>query len=241
MSALAYAEDENQGSDAQKRGMVIVEPVNVIIAEDEKDAYLSPYLERRSSWGTTVSVGYSSYEPLNYEPDFVAAAFEAVYKNPNVPLIDLQFVVKKNMSIGSLGVELAVGHYEVASYDKTFGDSKLTLNPVRVGAVFNLDALAPTPYFVPYVAGGMYTMLFNESLGGASHNGNTQASAYFHGGVAFSLHWIDRHGSIIAYRESGVEATYAYLELQKYMKAGAAADGDFSNEISYSGGVRLEF
>lgn len=241
MSGLAYAEGEIDETDAQKRGMVIVEPVNVIISENELDFKLQPYVERRPKWGFTAGVGYSTFEPLNYEPDFVAADFTDVYGNPTVPMIDLMFSVKRNMAAGSLGIEFGAGYYEVSSKDKAFGDSQLTLIPARLGAIFALDTLGKDPLFVPYFAGGVYTMVFNESLGGNSHNGNTQASFYAHGGVAFSLHWLDRYNSIVAYRESGVEATYAYVEAQKYMKAGAEADGDFSNEISYSGGIRLEF
>ncbi len=241
MSGLAYAQGENAEEEANKRGMVLVEPINVIISENEEDFSLRPYRERRPRWGITTSLGYSSYEPLNYEPDFVAADFSEVYSNPTVPMIDILFSVKRNMTIGSLGVEFGAGYYEVSSFDKSYGDSSLNLIPARIGAVFAMDAISANPIFVPYIAGGVYTMVFNESLGGNSHTGNTQAAAYFHGGVAFSLEWLDRYSAIIAYRESGVQATYAFVEAQKYMPAGAAADGDFSNDISYSGGVKLEF
>ncbi len=241
LSGLAYAEDEDP-EELNKKGLVVVEPVNVIISRDGEDYALVPYRERRPRWGVTTSIGYSTYEPINYEPDFVAANFSDVYKTATVPMLDLLFSVKRNMGFGSIGVEFGAGYFEISSSSKeTYGDSTLNLIPARLGLVVALDTLTPNPIFVPYFAGGAYTMVFDESLGGNSHNGNTQVSGYFHGGVAFSLHWIDRHGAIIAYRESGVEATYAYLEVQKYMQAGNEADGDFSNEISYSGGLRLEF
>lgn len=241
LSGLAYAEDEERETDAAKRGMVIVEPVNVIVSETEDDYALRPYRERRPSWGVTTSMGYSSYEPLNYEPDFVAANFSDVYSNPTVPMLEIMFGVKKNMSIGSLGFELGAGYYEASSYNKDYGDSTLTLIPARLGLTFTMDALSADPVFVPYIAGGAYSMIFKESLGGNSHDGNTQVSIYAHGGIAFSLQWFDRFGAITAYRESGVQATYAYVEVQKYVQAGAAADGDFSNDISYAGGLKLEF
>lgn len=241
MSGLAYAEDEDP-EELQKKGLVLVEPVNVIVSREEGANALAPYRERRPRWGVTTSIGYSTYEPLNYEPNFVASGFTAVYSDPNVPMLDLLFSVKRNLSFGSLGVEFGAGYYDVSSIDKEInGNSSLNLIPARLGVVVALDTLSPNPILVPYIAGGVYTMVFNESLGGNTHNGNTQAAPYFHGGAAFSLHWIDRMGAVVAYRESGVQATYAYIEAQKYMPAGADADGDFSNEISYAGGIRLEF
>ncbi len=240
MSGLAYAEDEDP-EELRKKGLVVVEPINVIVVREDADISLTPYRDRRPRWGVTASVGYSSYEPLNYEPDFVTANFADVYGNPSIPMLDILFSVKRNMSFGSLGVEFGAGYYAVSSRDASLGESTLNLIPARLGAVVALDTLSASPIFVPYFAAGAYTMVFDESLGGNSHNGNTQVSAYIHGGVAISLHWIDRVGSIVAYRESGVEATYAYLEAQKYIAAGADADGDFSNEISYAGGIRLEF
>lgn len=241
MSRLAYAEAED-GEESHKKGMVVVEPVNVLISETEDDYALRPYRERRPQWGVTAGIGYSTYEPIHYEPDFVTAGFTDVYATPNVPMLDLMFSIKRNMSFGSLGVEFGIGYYDVSSSNKTdFGDSNLNLMPARLGVVVALDTMAPNPIFVPYVGGGAYTMIFNETLGGNSHNGNTQVSFYVHGGAAMSLDWLDRYGSIVAYRESGVEATYAYLEVQKYMAAGAEADGNFSNDISYAGGIRIEF
>ena len=241
-SGLTYAEDEELNELDLKKGMVLVEPVNVIISQQEDESHLTPYRERRPRWGTTVSVGYSSYEPLNYEPEFVASDFSQVYGTPEMPLIELQFAVKRNFALGSLAASLAAGMYRVNSKNRAVnGDSSLRLIPVRVGGVFYMDALAADPVVVPYLGGGAYSMVYNESLGGNSRSGNTQVAGYVHGGLAITLGWLDNIGSIVAYRESGLENTYAYVEAQKYLPAGGQGDGDFSNEVSWAGGLRLEF
>lgn len=243
LSGLAYAQGEEAIEEAAKRGMVLVEPLNVIVTSDDSgDFALKAYRDRRPTWGATTSLGYSSYQPSKYEPDFAPpAAFASVYGSAEFPLLEILITVKRNMALGSLGAEVGVGYYSNTSSDKNYGDSTLTLMPVRFGGVFALDALSPQPYFVPYIAGGMYTMVFNESLGGNSHNGNTQVAPYFHGGVAFTLDWIDRYGATTAYRESSVQSTYAYVEAQGYMPAGAEADGDFSSDVNYAAGLRIEF
>lgn len=222
--------------------MVIVEQMSANTTEIKEEYSLLPYRERRPKWGTTFSLGYSSYEPVNYEPDFVTANFSDIYSSPDMPLIELTVSVKRNFSIGSFGVELAAGIYENKSDDTTLSDSSLQLIPIRLGLVYYMDAIGPEPHFVPYVGGGAYTMMYKEELvGGTSNNGNTQISFYGHAGVAFQLDWIDKVGSRIAYQESGIESTFLYAELQKYMSSSAEADGDFSNDVSYAGGLKIEF
>lgn len=88
----------------------------------------------------------------------------------------------------------------------------------------------------------MYTVIFREELtGGSSNNGNTEAAFYFHAGAQFQIDWIDRDGSRLAFQESGVESTFIYGEMQSYLASGNTADGDFSNDVSYAGGLRVEF
>jgi hypothetical protein len=240
LSGLAYAEDEDEVR--FKKGLVYVEPSAISSVEIEQEYSLVPYVDRRNKWGSAFSVGYSSYQPSNYEPDFSPVDFSDVYTSAELPLIELLITAKRNLSMGSIGVELGIGTYQNQSDDKELSDSSLTLIPVRLGASFYLDTLTPNPNFVPYVAGGMYTIFFKEELdGGSSHNGNTELAAYFHGGVAFGLGWIDPEGARLGFQESGLEATYVYLELQKYMASANTADGDFSNDVSYAGGIKIEF
>lgn len=241
-SGLACAEGEDEIEERAKKGLVLVEPSVVADVKTNEEYKLVPYRERRAGWGSTFSLGYSSYEPIYYEPDFTPAQFTDVYSSPDLPMTELLVAVKKNLSIGSFGVEFGVGGYMNESDDTDLSDSSLLLIPLRVGAVFYLDAMTAEPIVVPYVAGGGYTVIYKEELtGGSSNNGNTQISMYAHGGIALSLNWIDRDGARQAFQESGIENTFAYFELQKYIESGAESDGDFSNDVSYAGGVRVEF
>lgn len=240
MSGLAYAEDEDDAR--AKKGLVYVEPSAVSSVESQEEYKLVPYVDRRNKWGFVFGVGYSTYEPINYEPDFTPVNFSDVYTSPELPMIELQVTVKRNIPLGSLGMEIGAGIYKNDSDNTELSDSTLTLIPVRVGASLHLDTLTPDPIFVPYIGGGAYTMIFREELpGGTSKNGNTEVAFYIHGGAALSVGWLDRDGARLAYQESGVEATYLYAEIQKYMPSNNVADGDFSNEVSYAGGLKLEF
>jgi hypothetical protein len=150
-------------------------------------------------------------------------------------------VIKRNGSFGSFGLEIGAGIYQNKSDNPTYGDSALRLIPIRLGAALFLDTLGPEPIVVPYIAGGAYTISFREELGGNSHNGNTQVAGYVHAGLAFQLDWIDRKAARVSFQDSGIQSTFIYLEGQNYMKSGNVQDGDFSSDINYAAGFRVEF
>src|SRR5262245_12577415 len=88
-SGLSLAQQAEPSSEyTGKPGMVIVEPTDVISTKIDGDYKLVPYLERRGRWGFTASVAYSSYEPINYEPDFVADEFASIYETTDMPMIE---------------------------------------------------------------------------------------------------------------------------------------------------------
>lgn len=242
-SGLAYAQDEISADGGSVHpGMVLVELPQTLSTGVGAEQILKPYRERRARWGGTFALDYSSYEPVNYEPDFFAGEFGDVYTSPETPMLDLSLTVKRNLSFGSLGVEMAAGFYSNDSDNLLNSDSTLQLIPVRLGAIFFLDTLSPEPYIVPYVSGGGYVMLFSEKqTAGVTKNGTTQVAPYANLGVQFQLDWIDRPHARIAYEDSGIESSFLMLEVRKQMASSAAKDPDFSNEVSFAAGLRVEF
>lgn len=221
--------------------MVLVEPDNIVRTSVEGEYKLKSYKERRNRWGGTVSVGYSSYEPINLEPDVGAAAFDEIYTTPDLPMIEIAAGVKRNFDFGSLGGEISVGVYTNKSDETTFGDSTLNLYPLRVGGVFYLDMMSSEPLFVPYVAGGIYTMVYKESLPATSLNGNTQIAFYGNLGIQSSLDWIDRAAARVAYESSSIQSSYIFVEARMQTGSAKASDPDFSNPIAFAAGLRVEF
>ncbi|NJL23836.1 MAG: hypothetical protein HC902_00720 [Calothrix sp. SM1_5_4] len=236
---LSYAEDEDQQEKANQKGLVYVES-DYMTTAGSGDFRLIPYAERRREWGVTFSVEYSTYEPLNYLPNFLEADFADVYSSVDTPMLEMQFTVKRNFSFASLGGEIAVGFYENES-DSDLVNSTLTLYPIRLGAVLAFDALAPDPLFVPYVSGGGYVMIFREATPESSLNGNTAIAPYVHGGIALQLDWIDRQAARIAYNDSGIQNSYLFAEARMQMASTDEKDEDFSSDVSFAGGIRVEF
>lgn len=222
-----------------KPGMVIVEPPNVMHLNSEGNYDVTPYLERRGTWGFTVAIGANSYKPINYEPNFLAEDFENVYKPFYMPMVDLMFSVKRNLDIGSLGVEFGAGYYKNIS-DTDAVDSELELIPIRLGIVYYMDHSEKANY-VPYIAGGAYIMTYKEDQANSSINGNTQVAPYAKAGMAFSLERLDPSAARVSYEDSGIQNTYAYLEVSKMFAASAASDPDFEDTVSVGLGFRVEF
>jgi hypothetical protein len=83
--------------------------------------------------------------------------------------------------------------------------------------------------------------LYKEDNNSTSITGNTQVAPYLNAGVAFSLDWIDKHAARVSYEDSGIEATYAFVEARTQFAAGDDQDPDFSSQINFAGGLKVEF
>lgn len=238
--------------------LVEVEPTFVAPIDNKGNFALLPYKIRRPRWGKTLSVGASTFTAKEYisevgEPGVSSTpvSYGDVYKT-NMPMLEWQVVLKRNISIGSIGLEVGGGYQRNYSYpaiDLDDGNGAFELNQtldivlVRVGIVYSLDTLFVEPYFVPYVSGGAYTIIHfeNGSAATESPNGNTQAAPYFSFGAMAQLDWIDKSSSRSAYREVGLESTYVYAEGRMLMASSSGKDQRFDTGLTANGGLRVEF
>lgn len=198
--------------------------------------YLKPYAERRGTFGFNVGVGYSTYTPLDYKPDFVVNnTFENYYGAAETPLIEVQLGPKWNMGLGSLSVDLAGGYYKNENRDL----GELTLMPARAGATLALDTLWQIPYVVPYASGGGYVVFYEEKLRSQRVGGNTPVGIYYAAGLGFQLNWLDETSASIAYDETGLENTYLFVEGRSFVAAGNLPN--LGSEIQLGAGLKLEY
>ena len=225
----------------EKNGLVYVEPNHVSQVRVDGEYKLEPYTKRRKTWGVTFSIGYSTYEPINMEPSYSQFPYDEVYGKPTLGMLEGRFGVKRNMDVGSLAFEVIAGGMTNDNTDENFVGSKLTINPVHIGAAFYLDSMGDEPYLVPYVSGGGYVMIFKETLYGNTDRGSTMIAPYVSGGLALQLDWIDRRAARISFEDSGIQSSYIYGEARSYFASSSKKDPDFSNNVTFNGGVRVEF
>lgn len=202
---------------------------------------LVPHRDRRSNWGGTASLIYSSFEPVYYEPNFFAGNFEDIYSSSDLPLIEIVIERKRNYAFGSVGVQFGFSGYQNDSDSPDLVDSSLLLLPIRLGVTVAFDNLTPEARFVPYLSAGAYTVVYREELAGNSYNGNTQLAPYFHGGLAISVDWIDRKAARISYEDSGIESSYVFVEARKQLASAQSSDPDFESDVHFAGGIRVEY
>ena len=235
------AQDSTNVPETQDDGLwVEVEPTNLLPSDITGIYYLIPYRNRRDKWGQTVSVGYSSFTPINYEPNFITSNFEDIYATADMPLIELQVTVKRNFALGSIGAEFGVGMYQNNS-DSDLIESDIQLIPFRLGMNYSIDNLYHEPFVVPYAMAGAYVVMYEENAASVAHGGNTQIAPYFGGGLLLQLNWVDREAARISYLESGIENTFIYLEMRRFIASSVVSDPDFSTGFDWGLGVRLEF
>jgi hypothetical protein len=241
-SCILNAEvEEPEVDELVKKHVVWVEPLDGIKLKPDGVRLLTPYRERRGDWGLTFGFAYSSYEPVNYQTAFGAFAYNTVYASPSTPMLEAQFSFKYNLSFGSVGIDVAAGDMDNMHTDVDFVGSHLNVAMGRVGAVYYMDTLNDNPYYVPYASLGTYIVYYSEKLSGNSVSGNTSPGLYINAGCAFPVDWMDPISARAAYEEGGLQRTYIFAEVRKYFQSFNSSDPDFSNNINWGAGLRMEF
>jgi len=241
-SALNAAQEEPDIEELSKKGLVYVEPSDVVkITATTEDEVILPYKDRRFKWGFEFTLGDSTYEPINYQPAFTQHSYGEMYGQPWAGMPGGRIVVKRNMDFMSIGVEAGGGYQDNDRSRKEIASTDLQLTEVRVGAIAYLDMLFSQPWVVPYCSGGAYTIIYKETLGGNGSGGRTQPAPYVNCGLNILLDWMDRKAAFEAYKESRIKGSFVYVEARKYFKSANATDEDFSNQANLDFGLAVEF
>lgn len=220
---------------------VEVEPNNLLPSDVTGVYYLVPYKNRRNSWGYNLTIGYSSFSPTQYEPNFLASNYKDVYSVDDVPMIEIGWSIKRNFFLGSIGTELESGYYKNIS-DLQGLDSVVSFIPIRIGLTYFMDSIWHEPYLVPYISGGAYSIIYKEVLSETNtFGGNTFPAPFFKIGVQAQLNWFDQEAARVSYIDSGIENTFIYLEGRMHMASQNEQDPDFSTGLDWGAGMRFEY
>jgi len=241
-SSAPIASFPKSNSTASHEGLLVeVEPSYISVTREGFS--LPPYSLRRTDWGSSLNVGYSFFEPTDYQSSFSAEGFNAIYGSADTPLIELLWNPKRNWAFFSLGAELGVGFYKTESKENASLQSELTLIPLRIGGRLSLDNLFSEPFVAPYAFAGVYMIQFNEEQTNATttFDGTTSFAPYFGVGVKAQLDWIDKNGAHQAYREAGIENTFLFAEIRQFLKSNDDKDPNFESDLHASLGLQLEF
>lgn len=236
--------EEKENPEVEKEGVSAEE--DVIIEESPqvkarkicKCSYASnvSYTQRRESVGGYAGVQAGSYFPETYQPDFSTSTFEEYYGKDGI-LIEVVMGIKWNFALGSLAAQVSGGFYKVTNDS---AEATLDVYPITYGAMYALDNLFSEPYIVPYGFAGGYTTIYEEQAGAFSVRGSTGIAPVFAGGLMFQLDWLDKDSADSGYLDYGLENTFLYLEVRKFLES-TNPFPDFSTGFHFNGGMKVEF
>jgi len=235
--------------EAEQRNLVEVESNNILPSDLANIYSLVPYKVRRRDWGHMFSVAYCQFSPTSYQTDYFGAGIplasgeSSSYENVfgSEAAIELSYGYKWNFILGAVTGEAGLALYSNAAEAPDLGDAQLSARIIRAGARYTMDNIYYEPLFAPYVYGGVYTVLYDETQGAESYNGNTGPAPYWGAGIKFQLSWLDKASAVEAYTESGIENTYLFAEVRQYMASTVEQDPDFSTGMDLNMGMSLEF
>jgi hypothetical protein len=188
----------------------------------------------------------SNFVPRNYLPHYIDLDYLSVY-NQQTPLVEANFVYKRNLAFGALGAEFGTGYFKTTSNPSLSTaqasplNSALELVILRLGLQLSLDTLMSEPYVVPYFAGGVYSFDYRESQPTNAYTGITTPAPYAAAGFMFQLNWIDKTSSETLYDDTGIENTFLYIEVRSLFASGNGQDPQFNAAPHFDAGMRMEF
>lgn len=218
---------------------VIVDPVPIQTVTNDSVYKLVNYDERKEKWSTLFSVGYGQINFPNFETNFLVENFSQVY-GESAPYYELQYGVNRNFDWVALGLEFGAGYLKVDALEGLSDTPSLTLIPIKVGARISFNSLFNEPYILPYVSGGAYLMMYEESLNSSTSEGNATVAGYYSAGLAFQLNWVDPKASRVSFIQYGLQNSFLYVEAKQYLSSEQEQDPDFSSDPSISAGILLE-
>lgn len=226
-------------NDGENSNFVEEEYINYRTAEAPLDR-LASYRERRMRTGGYLSVAYSQFRPMDYNPSFAAQDFDTLYGGDSTQMIEFSMTYKINFVLGSLGLGVGVGYQKLES-DLTYADSYLSVVPTRLEGIFSFDNLFDNPWIVPYGVAGVYSVYYREEQAASVFTGTTQAAPYFGGGVSFRIDAFVPEDSFNAYRENFQENSFVFLEVRKWIESSNISDPSFATNFQFGAGMRYEF
>lgn len=238
---------------SQSEQMNLVNPTGKVSYEYGTDPLLS-YKERRKSWSKLFKLDVEQLLPDQYRSQLDSESYDNIYGTKTIPIVSIQFGVKKNFNFASIGVEGFAGYGELFERYYWEDKSKVTHDSLRgikliryglSGSLF-LDGIFPEPYVAPYISGQIfqYQLTESEKLSDEEINEKKSSTGYATGfsiGALIQLNWINKIEAMQSYRQYGIENTYLDLYLTTRNTSSGTNDPSLQSSASYGAGLRIEY
>jgi hypothetical protein len=206
----------------------------------------SPYKDRKSDFALTFSLNVEQVYPSSFRSKIDGNVYETLFGTSSIEIYQGKIGMKYNTSLGGLEAGFLGGYGQIqdgriALITLTDTDSNLEITKMGAYGSLVVDTIFSEPYVAPYIEGQLYSYDWLESAkSGESESGVTELSYGFSVGALFQLNWLDPRSAFTAREDYGLDNTYLDLFVSYYSAAGSE-DPDFSSELNYGFGLKLEF
>lgn len=204
------------------------------------------YRVKESDQKTASTIHIGTFSPTKLENPDTHFVFEDFYETGN-PAILYDYEWQVSSRLGKAGLKLGTGLAMASGNGRFKNDYNGEIEPKEkftfvvfpntLGAIVRLQFMK-NQIFVPYAEGGGAAFVFGEFRDdGKMPKAGGALGAYFAGGVAFSLNFLDPVSMLELDREYSINSVYLTAEYRQYVGFG---NFDFTSEV-INGGMTLEF
>ena len=222
-------------------------PNELVELRTPQDVFL-PYKQRQTDWGFLFSIGMEQATFPGYLTQVGVSNgdnfnFTDLFGNNPVSLFSIELGPKYNTKMGSFALLGGYGSIDTKS-SHVGSESTFSMKRYSVSVAYYLDTLFSEPYFIPYVAGGMWqadmtetSASYPDEVGKYSSEPGTQ----YRFGALFGLDWIEGEASRISRRRNGTQGTFLNVYAITTTMSEADPDPDLGSEMDIGASLVIEF
>ena len=222
-------------------------PNELVELRTPQDVFL-PYKQRQNQWGFLFSAGAEQCMFPGYLTQVGIAngddyTFEDLFGKNGVNMFSVEMGPKFNTQMGSFG--FLFGYGSIFAKSSHVGSmTKFSMQRYSASIAYFLDMLFTEPYFIPYVAGGMWqadmretSATYPDEVGKYSSKPGTQ----YRFGALFGLDWIEGDASRVSRRQNGTQGTFLNVYAITTKMSESNPDPDLSSEMDLGASLVIEF
>jgi hypothetical protein len=214
----------------------------------------APYKQRQNDWGMLISLGAEQVVFKNLLTQVGISngdnfTFEEMFGKNGVSMLDVELGPKFNTALGSFALVGGYGYFDqkdgrVSNFSTNASVSHIEFKRYSLTVNYYLDMVFNEPYFVPYVAGGMWTADYRETstaYPGAVGAHSPKPGVMYKFGALIGLDWIEGDAAARTRKNNGLKESFLNVFAVTTEMSEANADPDLSQDMSLGASLVLEF
>lgn len=197
------------------------------------------YREDRSHWSALLAANSEMILFSQYRSQFDRSSYNSTFGDRTLNTAQVEIGLKYNFSLGSIGLSALYGKGFLRDLTKAEDERELSIEKMAGGLNYYIDTFFSEPYFVPYVGAQMYKFNWRErSKSKGEKTGETVFATMWTAGGLMQLNWLDPEAARKSRVEWGLTNMFLDVYVSQYI---SEEEPDFTSDVNYGAGLRLEF